>query len=94
MNDIESTSACIPRTETCAAFNPSRSIDSMTPARTVLFAASVGVIVLPLCAPQPLVTIIGPSLGLPAQAASLIATLTLLGYGAGQILLVPLADLS
>jgi hypothetical protein len=66
----------------------------MTPGFERLFAASVGVIVLPLYAPQPLVDLIGPSLGLSLRAASLVAMTSMLGYAAGLVLLVPLIDVS
>ncbi|MGL4963577.1 MAG: MFS transporter [Inquilinus sp.] len=59
----------------------------------LLFGTSVGVIVTNLFAPQTLVGLIGPSLGLSAAAAGLVAMATLLGYAAGLFLLVPLADL-
>lgn len=42
---------------------------------------------------QPLVGLIGPALGLGLSAASLIVTLTQLGYAGGLFLLVPLGDL-
>jgi len=45
-------------------------VTTMTPGFERLFAASVGVIVLPLYAPQPLVDLIGPSLGLSLRTAS------------------------
>lgn len=60
---------------------------------TALFATAVGVIVTNLFAPQTLVGLIGPSLGLEAAANGLVAMATLLGYAAGLFLLVPLADL-
>ena len=59
----------------------------------LLFGTSVGVIVTNLFAPQTLVGLIGPSLGLSTAAAGLVAMATLLGYAAGLFLLVPLADL-
>ncbi len=59
----------------------------------ILFATSVGVIVTNLFAPQPLVGLIGPSLGFDAAASGLVAMATLLGYAAGLFVLVPLADL-
>jgi predicted MFS family arabinose efflux permease len=65
----------------------------MTPRTTWLFAASVAVIVLNLFAPQTLVGLIGPSLGLKPVQGGLISMATLLGYAAGLFLLVPLADL-
>ena len=61
---------------------------------TLLFAIAVGVVVLSLFASQPLIGLIGPSFGLNASAASLVTTLTLLGYASGLFLLVPLTDLA
>jgi len=61
---------------------------------TLLFAIAVGVIVTSLFAPQTLVGLIGPSLGLTAAAGGFVAMVTLLGYAGGLFLLVPLADLS
>jgi len=57
-----------------------------------LFAVSVGLVALPLYAPQPLVDLIGPSLGLSLRTASLVAMTSMLGYAAGLVLLVPLID--
>ncbi|MBV9460184.1 MAG: MFS transporter [Bradyrhizobium sp.] len=57
-----------------------------------LFAAAAGAIVLPLYAPQPLVDLIGPSLGLSPRNASLVAMTPMLGYATGLVLLVPLID--
>ncbi|SFS07183.1 Predicted arabinose efflux permease, MFS family [Dyella sp. OK004] len=57
-----------------------------------LFALATAVIVLSLYLAQPLVGMIGPSLGLSPAAAGLIATLTLGGYALGLFLLVPLCD--
>ena len=61
---------------------------------TVLFAVAVGVIVTNLFAPQTLIGLIGPSLGMSPAEGSLVAMTTLLGYAAGLFLLVPLADLA
>jgi predicted MFS family arabinose efflux permease len=75
----------------------SRRIDQrpaiLTGPLTVLFAVAVGVIVTNLFAPQPLVGLIGPSLGFDAAASGLVSMATLLGYAAGLFVLVPLADL-
>lgn len=65
----------------------------LSAALTVLFAVAVGVIVTNLFAPQTLVGAIGASFGLPEAASGLVAMAPLLGYAAGLILLVPLADL-
>src|SRR2546421_2574241 len=58
-----------------------------------LAATAVGVIVTNLFAPQILLGLIGPSLGMSTWQAGMISTLTLLGYALGLFLLVPLADL-
>jgi predicted MFS family arabinose efflux permease len=60
---------------------------------TVLFAAAVGVIVTNLFAPQILVGPISLSLGLGEAGTGLVAMATPLGYAAGLLFLVPLADL-
>lgn len=66
---------------------------AMTPRLTLLFAVAVSVIVLNLFAPQTLVGLVGPSLGLRPAQSGLVAMATLLGYAAGLFLLVPLVDL-
>lgn len=60
---------------------------------TRLFAFAVGVIILNLFSSQPLVEVIGPSLGLDARLSGFVTLSVLLGYAAGLILLVPLSDL-
>jgi predicted MFS family arabinose efflux permease len=60
---------------------------------TGLFATSVGVVVTNLYAPQTLIGLIGPSLGLAEASGGLVSMATLLGYAFGLFLLVPLADL-
>ncbi len=64
----------------------------MSAGLTLLFASAVGIVVLSLYASQTLISAIGPSLGLHAATASLVTTLTLLGYAAGLFFLVPLTD--
>ena len=64
----------------------------MTQGLERLFAAAIGVIVLPLYAPQPLVDLIGPSLGFSLRTASLVAMTPMLGYAVGLVLVVPLID--
>lgn len=59
----------------------------------LLGATATGVIVTNLFAPQILVGLIGPSLGISVAQAGMVSTLTLLGYAFGLFLLVPLADL-
>ncbi|MER9236169.1 MFS transporter [Mesorhizobium sp. M0622] len=67
--------------------------DTISGRTTLLFATAVGVIVINLFAPQTLIGLIGPSLGLGGAEGGLVAMATLLGYAAGLFLLVPLADL-
>ncbi|QJE02198.1 MFS transporter [Massilia forsythiae] len=59
----------------------------------LLIAAACGLIVANIYYAQPLVGPIRAAIGLPAEAAGLIVTLTQLGYGAGLLLAVPLGDL-
>ncbi|MBZ9997979.1 MULTISPECIES: MFS transporter [unclassified Mesorhizobium] len=66
---------------------------TITGPQTLLFAASTGIIVTNLFAPQTLVGLIGPSLGAGAASVGLVAMATLLGYAAGLFFLVPMADL-
>jgi len=57
-----------------------------------LFAAAVGIIILNVFAPQILVGLIAPELGLGAAATALVAMMPVPGYAAGLVFLVPLAD--
>ena len=59
----------------------------------VLMALACGVVVANIYYAQPLVGLIGPAVGLSPETASLVVTLTQVGYGAGLVLLVPLGDL-
>jgi len=59
---------------------------------TLLFALACGLCVANLYFAQPLIEPIAANLGLHAGLAGLIMTLTQLGYGAGLLFLVPLAD--
>jgi predicted MFS family arabinose efflux permease len=63
------------------------------PALVFLLAASCGLIVANIYYAQPLVGLIAPSVGIAPRTASLIVTLTQLGYAAGLLLLVPLGDI-
>ncbi|WP_428311136.1 MFS transporter [Hydrocarboniphaga sp.] len=65
---------------------------AMGPALTTLFAVGCGLIVANLYYGQPLIGLIGPELGLPAETISLVVTLTQIGYGLGLLLIVPLGD--
>jgi predicted MFS family arabinose efflux permease len=58
-----------------------------------LLAASCGMIVANIYYAQPLVGLIAPSIGIGRPAASMIVTMTQLGYAAGLLLLVPLGDI-
>jgi predicted MFS family arabinose efflux permease len=82
-------------TDNVAIVTRTRPEPATTPGRppTVLFAVAVGVIVTNLFAPQPLVGLIGPSLGLGTNGSGLTSMATLLGYAAGLFFLVPLADI-
>jgi predicted MFS family arabinose efflux permease len=58
----------------------------------LLMATACGLIAANLYYAQPLIGLIGPAIGLDSRSASLIVTLTQMGYCAGLVLLVPLAD--
>ena len=58
-----------------------------------LLAFCCGAIVANIYYAQPIVGLIAPDLGLSAERASLIVSVTQLGYALGLLLLVPLADL-
>lgn len=64
------------------------------PSRGLVFvlALAVGLIAANIYYAQPLVGLIAPDLGLPEAAASLVVTLSQIGYAIGLILLVPLGD--
>ena len=61
-----------------------QSVDAITGPLTLLFAAAAGVIVTNVFAPQTLVGLIGPALGLAAGSVGLVAMATLLDYAAGS----------
>jgi predicted MFS family arabinose efflux permease len=58
-----------------------------------LLATACGIIVANIYYAQPLIGIIAPAVGITIGTASVIVSLTQLGYAAGLILLVPLGDL-
>jgi predicted MFS family arabinose efflux permease len=64
----------------------------LSPQQTALFAVACGALVANIYYAQALVSAIGPALGLHAGLSGLAVTLTQLGYGAGMILIVTLAD--
>jgi len=59
----------------------------------LLLATACGVIVANIYYAQPLIGIIGPAVGLGPHSASLIVSLTQIGYAIGLLVLVPLGDL-
>ena len=64
----------------------------LTPLLTLVFAVACGLCVANIYYAQPLIGPIADTLQLRPGLAGLIMTLTQLGYGAGLLLLVPLAD--
>jgi predicted MFS family arabinose efflux permease len=76
-----------------AGLAPSRPAPTLSTGLILLFAVATGAVAANLYYAQPLVGLIGPAVGLSPHAASLVVTLTQLGYGAGLILLVPAGDL-
>ena len=66
---------------------------ALTPALVGLFAFACGVIVANLYYGQPIIALIAPDVGLSDHAASLIVSLTQIGYGLGLLFITPLADL-
>ena len=65
----------------------------MTPRLTGLFAFACGAMVANLYYSQALIGLIAPAIGLPPRLAGFTVTLTQLGYGAGLLFIVSLADL-
>ncbi len=66
---------------------------TMTRGMVLLFAFCCGVIVANIYYSQPIIELIAPDIGISATAASLIVSLTQIGYALGMLFLVPLADL-
>ncbi|WP_032607713.1 MFS transporter [Pseudomonas syringae] len=66
---------------------------TMTPAIVMLFAFCCGAIVANIYYAQPIIELIAPDIGLSSTAASLIVSLTQIGYALGLFFLVPLGDL-
>ncbi|PLQ00757.1 MFS transporter [Cupriavidus pauculus] len=58
-----------------------------------LFSLCAGVLVANLYYAQPIIELIAPAVGLSTQSASVIVSLTQIGYAIGLFFLVPLADL-
>ncbi len=64
----------------------------MSAGLTLLLAVTAGISVASLYLAQPMIGLIGPSVGLRPGAYGLVVTLTQIGYAAGLLLLVPLGD--
>lgn len=67
---------------------------SLSAGLMVLLATGSGLIAANIYYAQPLIQPISTSLGLPPELAGLIVTLIQVGYGAGLLLIAPLADLA
>jgi len=70
-----------------------RESPSLPQTLVLLFALCCGAIVANLYYAQPIIELIAPDVGLSAERASLIVSLTQIGYALGLLFLVPLADL-
>jgi predicted MFS family arabinose efflux permease len=64
----------------------------MSAGLTLLLAVTCGISVASLYLAQPMIGLIGPSVGLRPGAYGLVVTLTQIGYAMGLLLLVPLGD--
>jgi predicted MFS family arabinose efflux permease len=64
----------------------------LTRGLTTLISAACGLTVANIYYAQPLIGLIAPTLGLQAELAGLVMTLTQAGFGLGLLLLVPMAD--
>lgn len=66
---------------------------SLSRARVTVFATACGITVANLYYAQPLARTIGQALAMPTTLSGLVVTVTQIGYAAGLVLLVSLADL-
>ncbi|GLK89970.1 MFS transporter [Pseudomonas turukhanskensis] len=66
---------------------------ALTSGLVLLFAFCCGAIVANIYYAQPIIDMIAPDIGLSSSSASLIVSLTQIGYALGLLFLVPLADL-
>jgi predicted MFS family arabinose efflux permease len=73
-------------------FRMFKSTSILTPALTTLFSVACGFTVANIYYAQPLIGLIAPALGLKAEFAGLVMTLTQAGFGLGLLLVVPMAD--
>jgi predicted MFS family arabinose efflux permease len=69
-----------------------RASPGMSAGMTLLLAVTAGISVSNLYLAQPMIGLIGPSIGLRPGAYGLVVTLTQIGYACGLLLLVPLGD--
>ncbi|MFC0666510.1 MFS transporter [Azotobacter chroococcum] len=76
-----------------ATLAPAQGAGVMGRGLVLLFAFCCGVIVANIYYAQPIIELIAPDIGLSAGGASLIVSLTQVGYALGLFFLVPLADL-
>ena len=67
--------------------------DTISPGLTAVFAFACGAMAANLYYSQALIGLIAPAIGLPPRMAGFTVTLTQLGYGAGLLFIVSLADL-
>ncbi|MFZ6646946.1 MFS transporter [Undibacterium sp. TJN25] len=67
--------------------------NKMTRGMVLLFAFCCGAIVANIYYAQPIIELIAPDIGLSAHSASLVVSLTQIGYAFGLFFLVPLGDL-
>ena len=71
----------------------SHAAGTMTRGMVMLFAFCCGAIVANIYYAQPIIELIAPDIGLTPAMASLIVSLTQIGYALGLFFLVPLGDL-
>ena len=67
--------------------------DAASTRLVALIAAASAVLVANLYYAQPLIASIAPQVGIPADVAGLMVSVTQIGYGVGLFFLVPLADM-
>ena len=70
----------------------SHAASTMTRGMVMLFAFCCGAIVANIYYAQPIIELIAPDIGLTPAMASLIVSLTQIGYALGLFFLVPLGD--
>lgn len=66
--------------------------DRMTTGRTIVFAAACGLLAANLYYAQPLISAIGPDLGVSVGQLGFIVTITQIGFSLGLLFIVPLHD--